>query len=403
MRMRVHTLIGLCTVFVFSFVVGDGESGEANGAERRPNVLLMMADDLGWADLSCYGSTETSTPHLDQLAADGLKFTDFYAASGVCSPSRAAFMTGRFSVRAGVYSWIHTSHRMHLRREEVTIAELARSVGYRTAHFGKWHLGYDLEEGSGDGPDPGDHGFETWMATGNNANPSHRNPNNFVRDGVAVGPTEGYSCQLVVDAAIEWLDATAKGDEPFYLNLWFHEPHARVAAPERFRNRHLDKKNPDYYGSIENMDDAVGRLLEHLKKLGLDEETFVVFTSDNGSYMAGSNGELTGRKTTVWEGGIREPGIMRFPGHIKPGSVSHEPAGLVDLLPTVCDVVGAEVPRSNDRRCEFEAAVFRRFDRASASVVLVLSSLASSLCDSGRGLLPDCRSGSRSAAGEPVP
>ncbi len=147
-----------------------------NASAARPNVVLMMADDLGWTDLGCYGSPENKTPHLDKLAAEGLRFTDFYAACGVCSPSRASFMTGRFCVRAGVYSWIHTSHKMRLRREEVTIAEQLKSVGYSTAHVGKWHLGYDLEKGSGDGPNPGDHGFDHWMATGNNAIPSHHNP-----------------------------------------------------------------------------------------------------------------------------------------------------------------------------------------------------------------------------------
>ena len=311
----------------------------------KPNVVLMMADDLGYSDLSCYGSKENKTPALDKLAAQGMRFTDFYAASGVCSPSRAAFMTGRFSVRAGVYSWIHTSHKMHLRREEVTIAELLKGAGYSTAHIGKWHLGYDLEKGSGDGPNPGDQGFDYWMATGNNANPSHHNPNNFVLNGVALGEVSGYSCQIVVDKAIEWLDKHRDQSKPFYLNVWFHEPHMRVAAPEKYRNRHLNTKRPDYYGCIENMDNEVGRLLAKLDAMGVAGNTFVVFTSDNGSYMAGSNDPLRGRKTQLWEGGIREPGIIRWPGRVQPGTVDPTPAGLVDLLPTVCDVVGVSPPK----------------------------------------------------------
>ena len=309
-------------------------------AEQRPNIVLMLADDLGYGDLSCYGSTQTSTPHLDGLAAGGLRFTDFYAGSGVCSPSRACFMTGRFSVRVGVYSWIHTSHNMHLRVEETTIAELLKEAGYSTAHLGKWHLGYDLEDGSGNGPDPGDHGFDYWMATGNNASPSHRNPNNFVKNGVAMGELKGYSSQIVVDEAIGWLDNHRDKDKPFFLNLWFHEPHAKVAAPPEYAKRHAGTRNPEYYGCIENMDNAVGRILVKLETMGVTEDTLVLFTSDNGSYMQGSNGSLQGRKTTLWEGGIREPAMVRWPGRVTPGSVSDAPSGIVDILPTVCDAAG---------------------------------------------------------------
>jgi arylsulfatase A len=313
-------------------------------AESKPNILLMMADDLGYSDLSCYGSQENKTPELDRLAAQGVRFTDFYASSGVCSPSRAALLSGRFSVRAGVYSWVHMSQKMHLRREELTIAELMKSVGYDTAHVGKWHLGYDLEKGSGPGPNPGDQGFDHWMATGNNAIPSHRNPNNFVKNGVGLGGVAGYSCQIVAEEAIGWLDSRSDSGNPFFLNVWFHEPHAKVAAPPELADRHRKTSRPEYYGCIENMDLAVGRLLEKLEDMGQVNETLVIFTSDNGSYMKGSNDPLRGRKTQLWEGGIREPGIIRWPGMIKSGQVSQEPAGHVDLLPTLCEVAGAKLP-----------------------------------------------------------
>ena len=314
-------------------------------AETQPNIVLMLADDLGWGDLSCYGSEENQTPNLDRLASEGIRFTDFYAACAVCSPSRAATLTGRTPVRAGVYSWIHTSHKMHLRVEETTIAELLKEAGYSTAHVGKWHLSYDLEDGSGPNPTPADHGFDYWLGTGNNAAPSHRNPNNFVRNGKAVGETEGYSCQLVVDEAISWLDDHRDKKKPFFLNVWFHEPHARVAAPPELAERHKNTKRPEYYGCIENMDLAVGRLLEKLEKMGAADNTFIVFTSDNGSYVPGSNGRLKGSKTKLWEGGIRAPGIMKWPGRIQPGTESGTPSGLVDLLPTICGVSGIEAPK----------------------------------------------------------
>ncbi|MCH5375406.1 MAG: sulfatase-like hydrolase/transferase, partial [Planctomycetes bacterium] len=319
----VAALLGLATVVSCS-------------AAEPPNVLLMLADDLGYGDLNCYGSPETNTPNLDKIASEGIRFTDFYAACAVCSPSRAATLTGRFSVRAGIYSWIHPSHKMHLRTEETTIAELLKAQGYSTAHIGKWHLGYDLVLGSGNGPNPGDHGFDQWMATGNNATPSHRNPNNFVLNGEAMGEIEGYSCQIVAERSIDWLMNHRDHSKPFFLNVWFHEPHAKVAAPPELAERHKQTKNPEYYGCIENMDLAVGKLMKTLEEMKVADNTLVIFTSDNGSYMAGSNGSLKGRKTQLWEGGIREPCLIRWPGHIKPGTVTDTPAGVVDLLPTIC-------------------------------------------------------------------
>lgn len=313
--------------------------------EKAPNIVLLLADDLGFADLRCYGSPHTQTPNLDRLAAEGIRFTDFYAACAVCSPSRAALLTGRFSVRTGLYSWIHSSHRMHLRRAETTIAKLLKGAGYATAHIGKWHLGYQLENGSGEQPSPGGHGFDHWMATGNNALPSHRNPTNFVLNGVRVNKTQGYSCQLVVDQASDWLDHHRDPQKPFFLNVWFHEPHARVAAPHTFASRHRATSNPEYYGCIENMDHAVGRLIEKIQQMGIHDETLILFTSDNGSYMKGSNAPLRGRKTQLWEGGIRVPGIIKWPGMIEPGSVSMEPVGLVDILPTICRAANLSPPQ----------------------------------------------------------
>ncbi|WP_439484497.1 sulfatase [Cyclobacterium plantarum] len=311
---------------------------------QKPNIVLLLADDLGYRDLSCYGSTQVQTPHLDQLASEGLRFTDFYAGSAVCSPSRAALMTGRSSVRAGVYSWIHTSQKMHLVKEEFTIAELLKESGYQTAHVGKWHLGYDLEEGSGPGPNPGDQGFDYWIATGNNALPSHRNPENFVRNGKAIGPTVGYSSHLLADEAIDWLQRREK-KQPFFINLWFHEPHQKVAAPAKLEDRHQDTDLPAYYGSIENMDAAIGRILKELERQGEVENTFIVFMSDNGSYRGknGSNGEFSNGKTTLWEGGIRVPGIFKWPGVIDKGKVENRPAGVVDLLPTIQEIIGGNI------------------------------------------------------------
>lgn len=338
----------LFLLFAFTFQVNHGSCQN----DTPPNIIVLLADDLGYRDLSSYGSVQIHTPFLDKMASGGMRFTDFYAGSAVCSPSRAALLTGRSSVRAGIYSWIHPSQNMHLSKSEITIAELLKGSGYATAHIGKWHLGYHLEDGSGPGPDPGDQGFDYWIATGNNAHPSHHNPDNFVRNGTSVGEMSGYSCHLLVDEAISWFDGKRDKDKPFFLNLWFHEPHAPVAAPDSLTEKHKNTSLPAYYGSIENMDQAIGRLFEKLKAMGELDNTLVLFMSDNGSYRGqhGSNGELKNGKTTLWEGGIRVPGIAFWPGKIPAGQVENTPAGLVDVLPTLCAITGTELP--SDRKLD---------------------------------------------------
>jgi len=350
MTRPVLTILTACAALVLCAAAAAATAAAAE--QTRPNIVLLLADDLGYADLSVFGSPHIQTPHLDGLAEGGMRFTDFYAASAVCSPSRAATLTGRFSVRVGVYSWIlgpmqagsggNEAHKMHLPADETTIAGYLKRAGYATGHFGKWHLGGALLEGVGAGPNPGDHGFDHWLATENNAAPSHRNPDNFVRNGERVGEIEDYSCHFVVDEALAWLGSREDPDQPFFLNIWFNEPHRSggPAAPQHLEARHQGTRLPAYYGSVENVDAAIGRLLARLDAMGLGEDTLVVFASDNGSYLEGSNDPLRGRKTQLWEGGIRVPGIVRWPGQIEPGTVTDTPAGLVDLLPTFCEAAG---------------------------------------------------------------
>lgn len=320
-------------------VFGCSRSGE----ERPPNLILILADDLGYNDLGCYRYeneqlSETPptarTPSLDRLAEQGMRFIDFYCGAAVCSPSRSALLTGRNCTRAGIYNWIPSRQPMHLRDGEVTIAELLKEKGYRTAHFGKWHL---TAEGMGQ-PLPVDQGYETAFFTYNNAEPSHHNPVNFFRDTVAVGPLEGYSCQLVAGEAIAWLKDHTSNGESFYINVWFNEPHEKVAAPPELAARH--SYHHEYYGCIENMDLAVGRLLASLEELGLTENTLVIFTSDNGSQMVASNDPLRGEKAFNYEGGIRVPFIARWPGKIPAGTVSAVPGYFADVLPTVAGLTG---------------------------------------------------------------
>ena len=314
-------------------------------AKVQPNVVILLADDLGYKDVGCYGGP-VQTPAIDQLAEEGVRFTDFYSGCAVCSPSRATLLTGRHHIRTGVYSWISDeAQNSHLLLRERTIAEMLKDRGYSTAHIGKWHLGLPTKNRSK--PTPSHHGFDYWFTTWNNASPSHKNPNNFIRNGQAVGPLEGYSCQLVADEAIDWLDNHRHPKAPFFLNLWFHEPHAPIAAPDEMVSTYgeLKDKAAIYSGTIDNTDRAISRVVEKLKAMGVRENTLIIYASDNGSYRDDRTGNLRGRKGSNWDGGIRVPGIFSWPGVIKKNRAVKEPAGLVDVLPTLCGLLHLDVPQ----------------------------------------------------------
>lgn len=237
---------------------------------------------------------------------------------------------------------------MHLRREEITAARLLRGAGYATAHVGKWHLNGEFN--SPKQPQPNDHGFDWWFATQNNASPSHANPRNFVRNGRPVGPLPGYSADLIVEEAITWLKTSRAADQPFYLNVWFHEPHKPIAtAPELIALYGGTDAQTEYRANVTQLDRASGRLLQALDDLKLAENTLVIFTSDNGPEGRGKTGYgqtggLRGRKRDTYEGGIRVPGILRWPGRIPAGVVNDAPVIGSDIFPTVCEVAGVAAP-----------------------------------------------------------
>jgi arylsulfatase A len=318
-------------------------------AAARPNIVLVLADDLGYGDLACFGAKDVHTPNLDRFAAQGLRLTSCYAGHANCSPSRTALMTGRTPTRVGVRNWIPHDSPVHVRRTEITIASLLKRAGYATCHSGKWHMNGEFNQPTQ--PQPGDHGFDHWFSTQNNALPSHRNPDNFVRNGRHVGKLEGYSAHLVVDEAVRWLAEGRDAAKPFFLYVCFHEPHEPIASDEKYAKLY-PSDDPSYtahHGNITQMDDAFGRLMRTLDERGLQDNTLVFFTSDNGpaitaNHPHGSAGPLRDKKGSLFEGGIRVPGILRWPGKTKPGSVSDVPVCGVDFLPTVCAITGIEPP-----------------------------------------------------------
>jgi len=351
---------------------------------RRTNFLVVLCDDLGYGDLGCFGHRHIKTPHLDRFAAEGMKLTSCYAAAPVCSPSRAGMLTGRTPYRCGVYDWIPSGSSMHLPASELTVAKLLRRAGYATCHVGKWHCNGKFN--SPEQPQPDDHGFEWWFSTQNNARPSHRNPTNFVRNGRPVGPLQGYSSDLIVDEAIDWIENHYDRTRPFCLFVWFHSPHEPIATADRFMQMYEGKTGAIYYGNVTQMDYAFGRLLAALDRLGLSDDTFVLFTSDNGPETLnryrgahrsfGSPGPLRGMKLHLYEGGIRVPGIIRWPGKVEAGAVCDEPVNGTDILPTLCGIAGVPVPQDRpidgvDIRPIFEGRplqrpvpLYWRYDRA---------------------------------------
>lgn len=343
------TWLVLCVVLSHLLSQSSAAIASGNATDVRPNVLFVLLDDAGWTDLGSFGG-RMLTPNLDRIGQQGMRFTDAHSPAPNCSPSRAGILTGRIPTRAGIYSYLPNSHPMHLRAEEVTVAELAKQAGYRTGHFGKWHLS-DLENESQ--PGPLDQGFEYSLATSNNAAPSHLDPVNFYRNGKSVGPMKGYSCQIVVDEAIHWLDEIGAGEEgaaPFLACVWFHEPHTPIASPAELidaclkRHPNMNRREAEYLANIENVDHAFGRLNSWLRQRGLTQNTVVWFTSDNGPLNEFSKGDLRGLKSNVWEGGHRVPALIRWPDRIQPASICDVPVSGIDFLPSFCELAGIPVP-----------------------------------------------------------
>lgn len=341
----------------------------ADAEEAKPNIVVILCDDLGYGDLENFGHPVIKTPHLMKMAAEGVQFSRFYSAAPVCSPSRVGLLTGRNPNRAGVYDWIPganpdkplrgSRNLVEMRKSEFTIAKMLKSAGYATCMSGKWHCNamFNSEKQA----QPGDHGFDHWFATQNNAAPSHENPVNFVRNGTPTGKVEGYSCEIVVDEAVRWIQnhKETNPEQPFFAYIAFHEPHEPVASPPEMVEKYEKggAENHDeaqYFANVENIDAATGKLLAALNKMNLGDNTLVIFTSDNGpetlnryrsakrSY--GSPGPLRGMKLHTHEAGFRVAGIMRWPEKIEAGTLSDEAVSALDFLPTFASISGAEIP-----------------------------------------------------------
>ena len=324
---------------------------------QQPNFVVIFADDLGYGDLGVYGSEKIRTPNLDRMAAEGMRFTDFYTAAPFCSPARASLLTGRYPVRAGVPYVLFPTEVTGLPPDEITIAEILSEQGYATAAIGKWHLGW---------PKPfraQRHGFDFFYGLPYSNDMLQWEPDSVLRaqhafwklplldnDEVVEAPVNQHTLtRRYTERAVRFINE--KRDRPFFLYFPHTFPHNPQYASESFEGR---SPHGLYSDTVEEMDWSVGEVLNALEELGLDERTLVVFTSDNGPTRGGSRwgrrsaggsaGGLRGYKGSTFEGGMREPGIFRWPGKIEAGSETNQQASILDLLPTIADLAGADAP-----------------------------------------------------------
>lgn len=334
----------------------------------KPNVIVFLTDDQGYGDLSCMGATDFRTPNLDQMAEDGVRFTNWYSNSPVCSPSRAALLTGRYPGNAGVRS-ILRGHRTAngLPQSTPTLSTMLKESGYQTALTGKWHLG--LAEGSR----PNKHGFDRtfgfyagcidfyshifyWGANtpGPSLNPTH----DLWENDEEIWMNGQYFTEMIADKAVEYLREMCKSDKPFFLYVPFNAPHYPMHAPQEYMDRFpkLPWDRQVMAAMISAVDDAIGKIMNELERLGVADNTLSVFTSDNGPsresrnwldgrqdpYYGGTSGQLKGHKFSLFEGGIRVPAILHWPAHINQAIVNNLPFASMDVVPTILEAAGIE-------------------------------------------------------------
>jgi arylsulfatase A len=384
-----------------SLGLATGLSFDNKPVEQAPGFVIFLTDDLGYGDLACYGNAINQTPHLDRFAREGVRLTNCHSAGTVCSPSRAGILTGRNPYRSG-FHYI-AGGKTYLRDEEVTIAEILKNKGYQTGFFGKWHLS---NLGDTTQPDPGDQGFDYWLATTQNAFEGPENPRSFIRNGSKTGALKGWYCDIVVQESLAWLSKIDK-TKPFLLVVCTHEPHTPLNPPDSLawpflrpellqvirgtgyggvdREGKYDlAKAAKYFGTVSQLDNAFGKFISEFDRMGFGKNSLVLFTSDNGpehpvnleeskgewddpirENCYGTPGPYRGMKRYPYEGGHRVPGLVRWPGKIPPDTRSDQLFNGADILPVFCQLAGAGIPAGTkiDGVQAFNALLGKRVER----------------------------------------
>jgi arylsulfatase A-like enzyme len=333
----------------------------AHGAEK-PNIILLLADDLGWGDLSCYGGTAVQTPHLDALAEGGTRFDRFYAAAPVCSPTRASIMTGQYPLRYNIHRHFN-DREMYLPAHIPNLPKLLKTGGYKTAHVGKWHLGglnqKHINDRENNIPGPLQHGFDEYLtqledpgvraALGRERRLFRDGGKHLVRNDVNEPPVATHYTDINGDQAVAWIEKFGGMGHPFFINVWFvvpHKPYEPAPKPhwEGTGAEGISDDQHRFRSMMAHMDAQVGKIMAKLREMGLADNTLVVFTSDNGAAFEGDVLDLKGGKTDLHEGGIRVPMIAHWPGVIPAGVKTDAVGHSNDLLPTFCEAAGVRLP-----------------------------------------------------------
>jgi len=349
-----------------SLAVSAWRPGFWGAPANRPNVILMMADDMGWGDPGFNGNRIIRTPNLDTMAKAGIRFTRFYSGGPVCSPTRGTCLTGRHYFRYGIFA----SNVGHLPKQEMTMAKMLKSLGYATGHFGKWHLGALSQKHSSKGAKrnaganyapPWERDYDeslatescvpTWDPTSlgfNETTPYYHNGK------IETENLEGDDSRVLMDRAVPFIRRVAKAGQPFLAVIWFHAPHGPVVAGPQYRAMYArySEGEQHYYGCITALDEQVGRLRRELRDLGVAQNTMLWFASDNGpegltgdqKNYRGSTAGLRGRKRSLFSGGVNVPALLEWPGHAQPGRVVDVPCSTLDYFPTVREVTGFRMP-----------------------------------------------------------
>lgn len=320
---------------------------------RSPNIFVILADDHGYGDISVHEGPAIQTPNIDRIAENGVRFTQFYANSSVCSPSRASLMTGRYPDRVGVPGVIRTHPENswgYFRTDAVTLPSALKQRDYQTALIGKWHLGLEPEN------HPCKRGFDHFHGFLGDMMDDYythlRHDINYMRSGFETIDPRGHATDLFTEWSVDYIQAQAQASDPFFLYLAYNAPHTPIQPPAEWIER-VQAREPDispqraaYVALVEHMDAGIGRVLDTLAETGQLSNTVVIYTSDNGGSVAvgAHNGPLRGQKGQMYEGGIRVPACAMWPGYLPDGSVTDQVALLMDLFPTVCEVAGAPVP-----------------------------------------------------------
>jgi arylsulfatase A-like enzyme len=332
---------------------GRAPQPKPSAARRPPNFVLILTDDQGYGDVGCYGARALATPNIDRLAREGMRFTSFYVAQAVCSASRAALLTGCYPNRIGILGALGPASKIGIRADELTLAEVLKQRGYATAIYGKWHLGHHPQFL------PMRHGFNDYFGLpySNDMWPHHpaAKPGTYpplplmeggrIVNANVTAEDQTHLTTWYTERAVQFIENNK--DRPFFLYVPHNMPHVPLHVSDKFQG----KSGRGLYGDvIMEIDWSVGQILGVLKKHGLDERTLVVFTSDNGPWLlygdhAGSAGPLREGKATAFEGGVRVPALMRWPGKIPRGKVCDELSATIDLLPTFAKLAGAELPK----------------------------------------------------------